>query len=48
MSLPEIVSRAQRRAARVQLLAQEKAMTRERDALNTRRRLLPMVRVEKH
>jgi predicted dithiol-disulfide oxidoreductase (DUF899 family) len=47
MSLPEIVSREQWRAARVELLAEEKAMTRARDALNTRRRRLPMVRVDK-
>jgi predicted dithiol-disulfide oxidoreductase (DUF899 family) len=47
MALPEIVSREEWRAARVDLLAEEKAMTRARDALSTKRRLLPMVRVEK-
>ena len=47
MSLPEIVSYEEWRAARKELLAEEKAMTRARDALNTKRRLLPMVRVEK-
>ncbi len=47
MSLPEIVSPDEWRAARVALLAEEKAMTRARDALNTKRRELPMVRVEK-
>ena len=38
MSLPEIVSRAQWRAAREELLAREKAVTRARDALNAERR----------
>src|SRR5438270_5490476 len=47
MSLPEIVAPQEWRAARIQLLAAEKAMTRARDALSTKRRLLPMVRVEK-
>jgi predicted dithiol-disulfide oxidoreductase (DUF899 family) len=47
MSLPEVVSPEQWRAARVELLAEEKAMTRARDALNRKRRELPMVRVEK-
>jgi predicted dithiol-disulfide oxidoreductase (DUF899 family) len=47
MSLPDVVSREAWRAARVDLLAQEKAMTRARDALNTKRRELPMVRIEK-
>jgi predicted dithiol-disulfide oxidoreductase (DUF899 family) len=47
MSLPEIVSREEWRAARVELLAEEKAMTRARDTLSTKRRRLPMVRVEK-
>ena len=46
MSLPRIVSRDEWRAARVALLAEEKAMTRARDALSARRRELPMVRVE--
>jgi len=47
MSLPEIVTAEEWRAARVALLAEEKAMTRARDALNTRRRQLTMVRIEK-
>ena len=47
MSLPEVVSHDEWRAARKRLLAEEKAMTRARDALNTKRRQLPMVRVEK-
>lgn len=47
MSLPEIVSVDEWRAARVALLDEEKAATRARDALSTKRRELPMVRVEK-
>jgi predicted dithiol-disulfide oxidoreductase (DUF899 family) len=47
MSLPKVGSPAEWRAARLELLAGEKAMTRARDALNTRRRELPMVRIEK-
>lgn len=47
MSLPEIVSRTEWRTARIQLLAEEKALTRARDALNTKRRELPMVKVDK-
>ncbi|MFI6565536.1 DUF899 domain-containing protein [Streptomyces sp. NPDC050534] len=47
MSLPEIVSREQWRAAREELLAKEKAVTRARDALNAERRRLPMVEVDK-
>ena len=46
MSLPPIVTREEWRAARVELLAEEKAMTRARDALNTKRRELPMVRID--
>jgi predicted dithiol-disulfide oxidoreductase (DUF899 family) len=46
MSLPEIVSREQWRAARRELLAREKAATRARDALNAERRGLPMVEVD--
>ena len=45
--LPEIVSRAAWLAARERLLAAEKEFVRAKDALNTRRRLLPMVRVGK-
>jgi predicted dithiol-disulfide oxidoreductase (DUF899 family) len=47
MSLPKVVSREEWLAARTELLAEEKAMTRARDALNVRRRELPMVKVEK-
>ena len=47
MSLPRIVSREEWRAARVDLLADEKAMTKARDALSTRRRELPMVEIDK-
>ena len=47
MNLPEIASHEDWRAARVRLLAEEKALTRARDALNTKRRLLPMVEIEK-
>jgi predicted dithiol-disulfide oxidoreductase (DUF899 family) len=46
MSLPQVVSREQWLAARTALLAREKEMTRARDALNTTRRELPMVRVD--
>ncbi|MFJ5777188.1 DUF899 domain-containing protein [Streptomyces sp. NPDC093094] len=47
MSLPEIVSRAQWRARREELLLKEKAVARARDALNAERRRLPMVEVDK-
>ena len=47
MSLPEIVSRQDWLAARRQLLAREKELTRQRDAVNADRRRLPMVRVGK-
>jgi predicted dithiol-disulfide oxidoreductase (DUF899 family) len=47
MSLPEIVDREEWRAARIELLAEEKAMTKARDALSTKRRMMPMVRIEK-
>ncbi|MGI8754644.1 MAG: DUF899 domain-containing protein [Acidimicrobiales bacterium] len=47
MALPKITSYDEWRAARVELLAEEKALTRARDALNTQRRELPMVRVDK-
>lgn len=46
MSLPEIVSREQWRAARAELLVKEKTATRARDALNAERRGLPMVEVD--
>ena len=47
MSLPRIASYDEWRAARVALLEEEKALTRARDALNVKRRQLPMVRIEK-
>jgi predicted dithiol-disulfide oxidoreductase (DUF899 family) len=47
MSLPEVVAEDEWLAARKELLAEEKAMTRSRDALCTKRRQLPMVRIEK-
>jgi len=47
MTLPKIVSREEWRAARVELLADEKAMTKARDALSTKRRELPMVEIDK-
>ena len=47
MSLPQVVSRDEWLEARRALLAEEKALTRARDALNVKRRQLPMVRVEK-
>jgi predicted dithiol-disulfide oxidoreductase (DUF899 family) len=46
MSLPEIVSREEWLAARKRLLAEEKRLTRARDALCAERRRLPMVEVE--
>ncbi|SNX57663.1 predicted dithiol-disulfide oxidoreductase [Streptomyces sp. TLI_55] len=46
MSLPEVVSREEWRAARGELLVREKAATRARDALNAERRRLPMVEIE--
>jgi predicted dithiol-disulfide oxidoreductase (DUF899 family) len=46
-ALPTIVTHDEWLAARKALLAEEKALTRARDALNTKRRELPMVRVEK-
>jgi predicted dithiol-disulfide oxidoreductase (DUF899 family) len=47
MALPDVVSEEEWRKARIELLAEEKAMTRARDALSVRRRELPMVRVDK-
>jgi predicted dithiol-disulfide oxidoreductase (DUF899 family) len=47
MSLPAIASRDEWRAARTELLAKEKELTRARDALSAERRGLPMVEVEK-
>ena len=47
MSLPKVASRDEWLAARKELLAEEKAMTRARDALSAKRRELPMVKVDK-
>lgn len=47
MSLPKIASREEWLDARKALLEAEKKMTRARDRLNTKRRKLPMVRIEK-
>ena len=47
MALPEVVSREEWLTARRRLLAEEKELTRKRDALNAERRRLPMVRVDK-
>jgi predicted dithiol-disulfide oxidoreductase (DUF899 family) len=47
MSLPKVVSRDEWLTARKALLAKEKAFTRERDALATERRNLPMVEIDK-
>ena len=45
--MPEVVSREQWLAARRELLAAEKEALRAKDALNARRRMLPMVEVGK-
>jgi predicted dithiol-disulfide oxidoreductase (DUF899 family) len=47
ISLPAVATRAEWLAARKQLLAKEKELTRRRDAVNAERRRLPMVRLEK-
>jgi predicted dithiol-disulfide oxidoreductase (DUF899 family) len=47
MALPQIVSRDEWLAARKAFLAEEKAFTQRRDALNTARRQLPMVEIDK-
>ncbi len=47
MSLPRVVSREESLIERKALLEEEKAMTRARDALSTRRRQLPMVQIDK-
>ncbi|HZC26075.1 MAG TPA: DUF899 domain-containing protein [Actinopolymorphaceae bacterium] len=47
MSLPQVVSQDEWIAARKELLAKEKELTRVRDALSADRRRLPMVKVEK-
>jgi len=47
MSLPEIASREGWLAARIEILARAKELTRQRDRLVADRRRLPMVKVEK-
>jgi predicted dithiol-disulfide oxidoreductase (DUF899 family) len=47
MSLPKIATRDEWLAARTALLTKEKELTRARDALNTERRNLPMVEIDK-
>ena len=47
MSLPRIATRDEWLAARMELLAKEKELTRQRDALNAERRNLPMVEIGK-
>jgi predicted dithiol-disulfide oxidoreductase (DUF899 family) len=47
MSLPDVASREEWRVARTLLLAREKELTRQKDALNADRRRLPMVAVDK-
>ncbi|MDQ6784526.1 MAG: DUF899 domain-containing protein [Actinomycetota bacterium] len=47
MSLPSVVSREEWLVERKKLLRAEKAMTRARDELSTRRRELPMVEIDK-
>ena len=47
MTLPPVVSREDWLAARKELLAKEKDLSRARDRLNAERRRLPMVRVGK-
>lgn len=47
MNRPKVVSRDEWLAARKELLAKEKELTRTQDALSAERRRLPMVRVEK-
>ncbi len=48
MSLPQVTTRDEWLVARKELLAKEKELTRQRDALNVQRRLLPMVAIDKH
>jgi len=47
MSLPRIASREEWLTSRKELLAKEKDLTRQRDALSIERRNLPMVEIEK-
>src|SRR5919107_6461838 len=46
-NLPRVVSRDEWLAARKDLLAREKELTRQRDAMSAERRRLPMVEIEK-
>src|SRR4051794_20320452 len=46
-AMPKVVSRDEWLNARKALLAKEKALTHQRDALNAERRRLPMVKIEK-
>src|SRR5258706_1407086 len=45
---PKVVSRAEWIAARKELLAKEKNLTRQRDAVSAERRQLPWVKVDKN
>ena len=47
MSDPQVVARDEWLKARLELLAQEKELTRQRDAVNEARRRLPMVEIDK-
>lgn len=47
LALPKVASREEWLAARKQLLAREKELTRHRDAVNAERRRLPMVEIDK-
>jgi predicted dithiol-disulfide oxidoreductase (DUF899 family) len=47
MSLPQVVSRDEWLSARKELLAREKEALRAKDVLNTKRRNLPMVKIDK-
>ena len=47
MNLPPVASREEWLAARLALRDEEKALTRARDTVDTRRRLLPMVELDK-
>jgi predicted dithiol-disulfide oxidoreductase (DUF899 family) len=47
MSLPDVVTRDEWLAARKELLADEKELTKAHDRLATKRRMLPMVRIDK-
>jgi predicted dithiol-disulfide oxidoreductase (DUF899 family) len=46
MSYPKVVAQEEWLTARKNLLAEEKAMTKARDALSTKRRELPMVKID--